>query len=139
MQDMIVPKDDRLIYTIHCYAPDRFVFTRDNQNDTPFFDEKAKDELREMFEDIKKFGMSHQVPIMLTEFGCVAKRLPNGEWNTEERVNFTREFVKIAKSLNMPYVWWDNNYLERRDEYFALFDRTAGKCIFPEIVKAITE
>ena len=43
MREMIMPEDDHLIFTVHCYCPDRFVFSRGDRYDTPFFDEKARD------------------------------------------------------------------------------------------------
>lgn len=140
MKDMILPKDDRLIWTIHCYSPDRFVFSREDEYDTPFFDEKARDEVTVMFEDIRRYAVSSGVPVMLTEFGAVAKKLPDGEhWNTEERIRFLNHFLKCAKELDLPCFWWDNNYLETGDEAFGLFDREKGTCRFPEIVKVLTE
>ncbi len=92
-----------------------------------------------MFEDIRRYGLSHGVPMMITEFGAVAKRLPgSGEWNTGERIRFARCFLQAARSMNMPCVWWDNNYLESGDEAFALFDRGSLTCRFPELVRALT-
>ena len=129
MKDMIMPKDDRLIYTIHCYVPDRFVFSRQNSLDTPFFDEKAQEEVASMFDDICRFALPHDCPIMITEFGAVAKRLPDShEWNTADRVRFVEYFLTKAAEMNIPCFWWDNNYLDRKDEYFGLFDRQSLRC-----------
>ena len=139
MKDMIFPKDEHLIYTLHCYTPDRFVFERDRRIDTPFFDEKAKDEVYAMFEDIKKYSRLYDIPVMITEFGAVAKKLPDGSYNTEERIKFVDYFRKCADDLNIPYVWWDNNYLVEGDEHFGLFDRAKGKCLFDDLVYAITK
>lgn len=140
MREMIMPADDRLVFSVHCYCPDRFVFSRNDLYDTPFFDEKARDEVTAMFEDIREYGLSHGVPMMITEFGAVAKRLPGSrEWNTDERIRFARFFLQAARSMNMPCVWWDNNYLESGDEAFALFDRGALSCRFPGLVQALTE
>ena len=139
MQDMIMPKDSHLLFTVHCYCPDRFVFSRGDRYDTPFFDEKARDEVLAMFDDIRKYGLSHGIPMMITEFGAVAKKLPDGSgWNTLERLRFLQLFIQTAGDMNIPCVWWDNNYLESGDEAFALFDRTSLTCRFPELVKALT-
>ena len=92
-----------------------------------------------MFEDIRRYALPHGYPIMITEFGAVAKKLPGGgSWNTRERVLFTKHFLRRASSLGIPCFWWDNNYLDRRDEYFGLFDRERLQCLFPEIVEALT-
>ena len=139
MKDMIMPKDDKLIYTIHSYVPDRFVFQRNDQKDTAIFDEKARDEVREMFEDIKHWAVPHGLPIMMTEWGAVAKRLPNGLLNDAERIEFSKEFLKCANEMDIPCVWWDNNYLERRDESFALFDRETLTCFSPELVQTLID
>ena len=138
MREMIMPEDDRLIFTVHCYCPDRFVFSRGDQQDTPFFDEKARDEVLSMFDDIRCYGLSHGVPMMITEFGAVAKRLPGStDWNTTERLRFLQCFLKAAKELNIPCCWWDNNYLDTGDEAFSLFDRSSLTCRFPTLVEEI--
>ena len=140
MKDMIMPKDDRLIYTIHCYSPDRFVFSRKDEMDTPYLDESCVLEIREMFENIKRYALPHGVPVMITEFGAVAKKLPGtDEWNTRDRTVFVEAFLSCANSLDIPCLWWDNNYLGSGDEYFGLFDREKLTCRFPAIVKALTE
>ena len=138
MRDMIMPEDDHLIFTVHCYSPDRFVFSRKDRYDTPFFDEKARDEVLAMFDDIRTFGLSHGIPMMITEFGAVAKKLPDGSgWNTQERCRFLELFLQTARSMNIPCVWWDNNYLETGDEAFALFDRSSLRCLFPELTAVL--
>ena len=138
MRDMIMPEDSHLVFTVHSYCPDRFVFSRNDRYDTPFFDEKGKDEVLSMFEDIRNFGLSHGLPMMITEFGAVAKKLPGSQdWNTAERIRFVQLFMQEARSAGIPCVWWDNNYLETGDEAFALFDRSTLTCRFPELVKTM--
>ena len=138
MKDMILPKDDHLIYTIHSYVPDRFIFSRHDRQDTAFFDEKARDEVMEMFEDIKRYALSQGAPVMMTEFGAVAKKLPGTDrWNDEERLKFVRCFLDRARELDIPCFWWDNNYLGSGDEYFQLFDRSSLTCTFPEIAREL--
>lgn len=139
MKDMIMPQDEKLFYTIHCYSPDRFVFQRGDQKDTAIFDEKARDEVVEMFEDIRRWALPHGLPLMFTEWGAVAKRLPNGQLNDEERIRFAETFLKCANELDAPCVWWDNNYLERRDESFALFDRETLTCHSPALVRTLID
>ena len=140
MKDMIMPKDDHLIYTIHCYTPDHFVFSRKDEQDTPFFDEGCAREVRAMFEDIRRYALPHGVPVMITEFGAVAKKLPgSAAWNTRERVAFAETFLSCANELDIPCLWWDNNYLDSGDEYFGLFDREKLNCRFPEIVRVLVK
>ena len=139
MRDMILPEDHRLIFTVHCYTPDRFAFSRGDTYDTPFFDQKGRDEVSAMFEDIRRYGLSLGAPIMITEFGAVAKKLPESSgWNTEERLQFLRWFLEKAREMSIPCVWWDNNYLETGDEAFGLFDRESLTCRFPELVRELT-
>lgn len=137
MKDMIMPEDDKLIYTIHCYCPEHFVFRREGQKDTAVCDENVLEDMRAMFEDIKRWAVPHGLPILFTEWGAVAKRLPKGELNNEERIRFAEAFLKYAAELDAPCVWWDNNYLERGDEYFALFDRERLTCHCPELVRTL--
>lgn len=139
LRDMIIPKDDRLIFTVHSYVPDRFVFSRGTQDDTAYFDGKARDEVREMFLDIQRFALPYNLPIMMTEFGAVAKRMPDGKTiNDAERVKFVKAFIECANELGIPCVWWDNNYFaEGGDELFGLFNRKTLTCNSPAIVKAM--
>lgn len=140
MRDMIMPQDQKLIYTIHCYVPDRFVFQRNNQADTAFFDEKARDEVREMFEDIKRYAIPHGLPIMITEFGAVSKLLPDGiHRNDKERIKFIKTFLECANALDISCIWWDNNYLDSGDEHFGLFDRKHLTCNAPDVVKTLVQ
>lgn len=138
LTDMILPEDEHLIWTIHCYVPDRFVFSRKDARDTAMFDREAEQEVAAMFEDIQRFALPQGKPVMITEFGAVAKQLPDSSrWNTEERVRFVEVFLEHASALGIPCFWWDNNYLGSGDEYFALFDREKLICRFPEIVRAL--
>jgi endoglucanase len=139
LRDLILPKDDRLILTIHSYVPDRFVFSRGNQHDTAFFDEKARDELREMFSDIKCYAVPHGLPIMITEFGAVAKLLPDHQTHNDgERARFVEEYMQCANEMGIPCVWWDNNYFDNGgDEYFGIYDRATLTCHSPAVVEAI--
>jgi endoglucanase len=139
LKDMIMPKDDKLIFTIHSYVPDRFIFSRGNQEDTAFFDEKARDEVREMFLDIKRYAVPHGLPIMMTEFGAVAKLMPDGKThNDAERVKFTETYMACANEMGIPCVYWDNNYFDNGgDEYFGLYDRTTLTCNSPLVAEAM--
>lgn len=140
MNDMIMPEDDKLIYTIHSYVPDRFVFQRGDQYDTPFFDAKAADEVAAMFGDIRRYALPHGLPIMITEFAAVSKVLPDGVTrNDEEVVKFIECFCRHAREMEIPVVWWDNNYRFSGDEWMGLFDRETLTCHNPAAVKALLD
>ncbi len=77
---------------------------------------------------------------MITEFGAVAKMPPDGVTrNDAERIKFIESFLAHAKKLDIPCIWWDNNYIASGDEFFGLFDRETLTCHSPEIVKALLD
>lgn len=140
MADMIMPDDDRLIYTIHPYVPDRFVFSRETPENTPFFDQKGQDEVRAMFMDFKRYAVPHGLPIIFTEMGAVRKLLPDGKtYNDDERIAYVKFLNSCADELGAACIWWDNNYFTSGDEYFALFDRQTLKCHTPALLAAFLE
>lgn len=138
LDDLIIPKDPRVIVTVHNYAPSRFVFAHNEPDETPHFDAEAERTLNGAFELLQSFQSRTGATIMMTEHGAVTKIDPEtGKRNDSDRAAYETAFLSRAKALGIPCVLWDNNYFDDGDEWFGLFDRTALRCNSPEVLKAM--
>lgn len=138
LDDLIIPKDPRVIVTVHNYAPSRFVFAHNEPDETPHFDAEAERTLDGVFEMLQSFQSRTGATIMMTEHGAVTKIDPEtGKRNDSDRAAYETAFLNRAKALSIPCVLWDNNYFDDGDEWFGLFDRTALRCNSPEVLKAM--
>lgn len=135
--DLILPKDDRLIVTVHSYTPASFVFTHNPEKSSPYFTPEAQQALIVDFDHIHAFQEQTGATVMITEYGSVTKKYPDGSCNDDQRALYTTAFLTRAREMGIPAVLWDNNYYYRGDEYFGLFDRTALTCNSPAVLAAI--
>ena len=134
---MIVPADDNLILSLHAYCPDDYAFNR--LHSRKVFDESVDTDIEKMFGVIEKYAKPLGLPIMLTEYGIVNKMQPDGSYSTSDNVKWVHAYLKRAKAMGIPCIWWDNGYLGSGDEYFALLNRQDISWYMPEIVDAIME
>ena len=140
LSDMIIPEDDKVILTIHSYYPERFCFDHPGKESTPVFDPTCEQELRQVFQTVENYAVPHNVPIIMTEFGAVTKRMPDGKTrNDAERVKFVKAHLAHADRLGIPCVWWDDNYYDAGDEWFGLYDRETLTCNSPDVASALLE
>ena len=132
MRTLKLPKDDRLIVSIHAYYPWEFTEASQAANT---YGEKEKKDLAKMLGRIYDCFVKKGVPVYLGEFGAADKN------NTEDRVQYTSDYAAIAKRYGMNTAWWDNG-LTIEEEFngasFMLLDRSEMRWVYPEIVKAIT-
>ena len=138
LRSMLVPKDEHLILTLHSYLPDSFVAMPQDGGYLYHYDHTVGKVLDRVFDIIERFAIPLGLPVMITEYGAVVKPDPvSGERNDAEVAIFTENFLKRAKSLGIPCVWWDNGYFDSGDQYFGLFDRKNTHCMHPAVVDAI--
>ena len=123
MKGLIVPDDKRLIVSIHMYTPYSFCQKEDGEDvwDT----EETRERVAAAFREMNDLFVSHHIPVILTEFGCVDKG------NTEARVAWTKYYVQQAGRYGIPCIWWDCGG-------YGLLDRENGIWKFPEIVEVLT-
>jgi len=137
LQDMILPKDDRLIVTVHSYTPDRFVFMHDPATSLARFTPEVEEAMLSDFENIRAFQERTGATVMITEYGAVAKYTEDGGTNDEDRAAYEIAFLTKAKEMGIPTFLWDNNYYFTGDEYFGLFNRQELRCNTPVVLEAI--
>jgi endoglucanase len=133
MRELEIPNDDKVIVNVHSYVPWDFVCL---ENGTAEFDPKSPaqtEKLDATFGYMKKYCIDKGVPLIIDEFGAINRH------NTEQRIAYIRYFRKKADELGIKYCWWDNGYFDVNKGAFALFDRKSCKCVFKDIVKALTD
>lgn len=109
LNSLKLPKDDRLIATIHYYEPNNVTFQGDPYhkgfenlnnvawNGTP----EEVSYLKNRLETAKVWADKHKVPLFLGEFG-ISKEAP-----IKTRVNWTSAVTREAKKLNISYGYWE--------------------------------
>lgn len=119
----LLPKGENLMLGLHTYQPWSFCYNRSDMVTTPVFGAAEETKLDEIFDVIRRRALPLGVPIWITEFGSVTKMDENGKHNDEEVAKYVRYFLGRAATMNIPCLWWDNNYYESGDEWFGLLDR----------------
>ena len=84
----------------------------------------------------KKF-ISQGTPVVIGEFGALAKLNVKKEQNVQDRVDYAAYYIAAARARGMTCLWWDNNAFTGDGENFGLYYRTGGYFIFEDIVDAL--
>lgn len=140
LEDMEVPRDRHVAVSVHCYDPHVFTFETPGEESTPFFDDRAQQAIRQLFDTLDEYAGRWQTPFILTEFGAVKKFMPDEVTpNDEERAKFVRAMRTEADKRGIPCIWWDNNYRECRNDSFCIINRDTLRVECPLIVEALTQ
>lgn len=130
---MRLPKDKRLIISIHEYKPYDFAlndygtthWNADNPNDTG--------EIDRIMARLHKRFVRKGIPVIITEFGAVDKD------NLQDRLSWTAYYVKAAQKHKVGYIWWDAGGHKDEKGRTQLFDRYRLTWTYPEIVRILTQ
>lgn len=115
MEGIRVPKDDRLIVSIHAYTPYDFAL---NISGTDKWDaEKDAGDINYVFESIEELFLQKGIPVIIGEFGAMNRD------NEPERVEWVTYYLSKSKEYGVPCVWWDNHSFTGSGEKFGLFNR----------------
>lgn len=126
LKGLKLPDDDRLIVAVHLYEPSDFCLDA-NSGKSRGSDANALQAMEQKFSLLKDYFVSKNIPVVITEFGCVDKG------NTQDRIDWTRDFVGYCRKFGISYIWWDNG------GDFRILNRETGAWEYPEIVKILTE
>lgn len=126
---LVLPKDRNIAVSTHAYSPYEFAL---NQKGTSVFTGQA--ELDAMFERLNRKFIQNGTAVIMGEWASTDKN------NLAERVKHALYFVRGARKVGIPTVWWDNgnmNYAATSSDIMALIDRRTNTLTHPAIVDAI--
>lgn len=129
LDGFVLPKDsvkNHLVIQIHNYDPQGF--TANDATWTTMTDKWGSDAEKKyfdtLFERLAKFSEKQGAPVVVGEFGA------NYKGNEACRKLYAEYFVSTAAKYGIKCFWWDTGDM-------ALFDRSAAKVKYPDIVKAL--
>jgi endoglucanase len=136
------PTDDRLMVEVHYYDPYEFALKEDGgatqwgkiANDpsktASWGDEAHADS---QFRKLKSTFVDKGIPVLVGEYGAISR---SGEPDYETYRKYYLEYVTTSmKAEGLIPFYWDNGY--DGNHGFALFDRTTGEQLHPEIIRAV--
>lgn len=124
LEGLVLPKDKRLIVSVHMYTP--YFFCQVEEGDLVWDEGGTREKVKSAFADMNRLFVEQGVPVILTEFGCVDKG------NIEERLSWTKFYKEEADRFGIPCIWWDCGA-------YGLIDRESKNWKFPEIVEILTK
>lgn len=133
LDDFILPKDNKIILSIHEYLPFDFVMKEDgtklwnkeNMQDTKDIDQ--------VFNNLYNSFIRKGIPVIISEFGAVNKN------NLEARLEWVNYYVTAAREKNIMCIWWDEGSSEEKTGKYELLDRHNLKWEYPEIVDVLVK
>ncbi|MBQ8730033.1 MAG: glycoside hydrolase family 5 protein [Lachnospiraceae bacterium] len=132
LNEMIIPEDDRLLWSCHAYTPIQFTHKDGNTNNWDEDDYDSVSGIKTAIRHLKAFIEDNNIPVVVTEFGAVYKG------NEADREAWCRYIVDAFSDASIPYIWWDNNYIEDYPNTYGLIDREKLISKYPNIIKILT-
>lgn len=131
--DFILPKDDRIIVSIHQYGPYEFAMQEDGTNRWNKKNKKDTKDIDEVMNNLYYNFIRKGIPVIISEFGAANKE------NLEDRIEWANYYVHAAAEKNIMCIWWDNGGSEYKIGKYELFDRYNLKWQYPEIVDILKQ
>ena len=125
LNELALPDDSRLMVSVHLYEPSDFCLDANSYKNWGA-DANALQAMEQKFTLLNDCFVSKNIPVVITEFGCVDKG------NTQDRINWTRDFVGYCHQFGISYLWWDNG------GDFRILNRETDAWVYPEIVQLLT-
>ncbi len=133
----VLPADtakDKLIVSVHCYAPYRFAL---DPKGVKTFGVNDRLEIEALMDTLKTGVIDRlNLPVVITEFGAVNKN------NLNDRCKWLECFLQNARNYGMATIVWDNGNVASKsgssEELFGLLNRTKLKWYFPKYTKIMT-
>ncbi|MCL2047802.1 MAG: cellulase family glycosylhydrolase [Defluviitaleaceae bacterium] len=140
MRAIVVPTDtvqDRIIVSIHSYAPNRFALSTE-RNATPVFNVNSASETQQItnpFDTAQELFISKGIPVAFTEIGAIFRN------NNPARVEWSEFIIREATKRGISCFWWDNGPSEAitasSGERFGLFNRRTAELVHRDVVAAL--
>lgn len=131
IQSLTIPDTKNIIGQIHAYSPYNFSMNCYDEFQTDKWGTQAdRDSLKWEMEHYYQAFKAKGVPLVIGEMGTTNKN------NLHDRVELTKEFVKLTKERGIKCIVWDNGQNGIGAENFGLFDRNNLNWYHPEIRNA---
>lgn len=126
-----VPKDDdKIVISVHAYEPYDFALNITGRG-TWDRDEATIDKI---LGNLHERYVAKGIPVIIGEFGALFKPV---EGNEEERAAWVEYYIRKAKSIGIPCVWWDNGLFTGDGECFGLIDRESLDWKYTKVLDGI--
>ncbi len=123
---IVLPNDSKLAVSTHAYFP--FGFALDQAGTSVF----VATDVDNVFNRLNTKFISKGIPVVMGEWASTNKN------NLSERVKHAEYYVKKAKSVKIPTIWWDNNNpTAGTGDAMGLLKRSDNTWYYPTIVTAI--
>lgn len=134
--------ENRLLLEVHYYDPYNFALNTESQitqwgslatdsNATETWADEAW--LDSQFERMKTNFVDRGIGVIVGEFGVISR--PSVTGHEAHRVYYNQYLAESAIAHSLVPVYWDNGY--SGEHGMALFDRSNGEQLYPDIVSAI--
>lgn len=129
LANLVVPKDEHLIVSVHAYKPYDFAL---NITGTSKWDAVAgAEEIDVVMKDIKELFLDKDLPVIIGEFGAMNKN------NEEDRIEWIQYYMSKTKEIGVPCIWWDNNEFTGDGENFGFFDRAKMEFTYKKLLETM--
>ncbi len=125
-----VPKDKKVIVSIHAYTPYNFALNINGTSDWSITNKNDTYEIDTLVKNINDYFISKGIPVILGEYGALDKD------NLSCRIAWAEYYVKKAKENGIPCIVWDNGNFVGNGERLGLLDRIKLTWKYPEIIDA---
>lgn len=106
--------EDRLILSVHAYTPYNLCLNTNSTDSN--FNQNAANEIESLMKSISYRYVENGIPVIIDEMGMIYKD------NPDDRYEWSKTYVSIAKKYGMVCCWWDNGAISS-DEKFGLLNR----------------
>ena len=115
---MKVPEnDDKVIVSVHAYAPYNFTLNPSGTDEWDVTDEEDRYEIDKVASGLKKYFIDNGIPVIIGEFGAIERD------NLDDRSDWVQYYITKMKQLGVPCLWWDNGTFNSDGEKLGLLDR----------------
>lgn len=126
LKELEVP-EGHIIISVHAYLPYWFCQAEDGTADWSAENPEDVRDIEQAFQTMSELFIKNNIPVILTEFGCMDKD------NPEDRLAWTAFHKQLSEEYEIPLIWWDNG------SNFAILDRRNNSWIYPQLTEILTD
>lgn len=119
LDNLELPTDKNIAISVHGYIIYEYC-----SDPTVIFNDDIKESIRYQIQLVSKFSKNNNVPVIITELGCVEKN---------DREEWIKNIFSNAAMRNIPLIWWDDG------QKYKIFDRNELKITDENAMDTIKE